>query len=515
MLASTTGRRMGRVGLAVACGVAGLAFGALMDLSLMVTYGGAQSLDRYLALSARGLPFNLAHAAGNVALALVAGPAIARMLLRYRERFEFAWGAARREPRGDRARGLSRRAGAGLACLLVGALVAGQLVTGPDADGAAQGPGAAVGWLRDAQNGDGGFGPGPGDESDPAITGWVVLGLESAGVNPLDVGSPSPIAYLRGTVKEIRTTGDIERTILALVGAGLDPRDFAGADLVSRLRARRGGDGSIAGQVNLTAFSILALDAAGAEAGNGRSAAWLARAANPDGGWGFAPGTAGDPDSTGAAMQALAAAGRDEPVRRGRAYLRLAQRRNGGFALLGGPVNAQSTAWAVQGLIAAGLSPSAVRAGGRSPLDYLAGIQAADGHYRYSSSSDQTPAWVTAQALSAVSGRAFPLAPVPRRPVQLGGDAGTVAPAVDPLPADAGSKRGGAPAPAPSTTKAEQGAEWTGYAPLDESTPEEPASSGDDEGASAMSLPLVLGGGALALVSALGAGWLVHRRRAS
>ena len=67
----------------------------------MVGFGGEQSLDRYLAISARGLPFNIAHAAGNAALALVAGPAMVRMLTRYRRRFEFAWKPAP----GARARG--------------------------------------------------------------------------------------------------------------------------------------------------------------------------------------------------------------------------------------------------------------------------------------------------------------------------------------------------------------------------------------------------------------------------
>ena len=79
------------LGLAIACGIAGLAYGALLDLSVMVTYGGEQSLDRYLALSARGIPFNVAHAAGNVAFALAAGPALVRMISRYRTRFEFTW----------------------------------------------------------------------------------------------------------------------------------------------------------------------------------------------------------------------------------------------------------------------------------------------------------------------------------------------------------------------------------------------------------------------------------------
>ena len=75
-LGAVTGRRIGRFGLAIACGLAGFAYGALLDYSVMVSYGGEQSLDRYLAISARGLPFNVAHAAGNVVLALAAGPRI-------------------------------------------------------------------------------------------------------------------------------------------------------------------------------------------------------------------------------------------------------------------------------------------------------------------------------------------------------------------------------------------------------------------------------------------------------
>ena len=69
----------------------GLVYGALLDLSVMVTYGGEQSLDRYLALSARGIPFNIAHAAGNFAIAFAAGPALVRMISRFRERLEFTW----------------------------------------------------------------------------------------------------------------------------------------------------------------------------------------------------------------------------------------------------------------------------------------------------------------------------------------------------------------------------------------------------------------------------------------
>src|SRR5207237_737797 len=90
-LGTVTRRRLGRLGLAVACALAGLAYGALLDLSVMVTYGGEQSLDRYLALSARGIPFNVAHATGNFVIAMAAGPALVRMISRFRTRLEFTW----------------------------------------------------------------------------------------------------------------------------------------------------------------------------------------------------------------------------------------------------------------------------------------------------------------------------------------------------------------------------------------------------------------------------------------
>ncbi len=501
-LAVLTRRRAGRLGLACFCGLAGFAFGALMDLSLMVTYGGEQSLDRFLALSARGLPFNIAHAAGNVALALAAGPAIARMLSRYRERFEFAWPGRAQPSRPVAPRG----AVAGLGCLLALAIGVGFLASGQQASGASGGSPQAVAWLRGVQNPDGGFGPNPGDDSDPAMTGWVALGLESAGINPLDFGSPDPIAYLRSEASGIRTTGDIERTILVLAGAGLDSRDFGGSDLVARLRARRGRDGSLAGQVNLTAFSIMALEAAGERAGNGRSAAWLARARNPGGGWGLAPGAGSEADSTGAAMQGLAAVGRGRAARRGAGFLRSVQRPNGGFRLYSGSVNSQSTAWATQGLVAAGADPSRVRAHGRSPLDYLAGVQAADGHYRYSASSDQTPVWVTAQALTAVDRRAFPIAAVARAPAAAKAASGASAPGGAPAKKhSAGSIAAGHSAP---------NAPAPGQAPPEESGPFAQAASRapgeEDDGGDPVRY---LAAGSLALAAAVWGGWLIYRRR--
>ena len=498
-LAALTGRRAGRIGLAAACGVAGLLYGALLDLSVMVSYGGEQSLDRYLALSARGIPFNLAHAAGNVALALAAGPALVSMLSRYRRRLEFRW----------------RRAGApAAACALAALVIAPALV--PSAPGVARAGEAtdAAAWLRSAQGADGGFATEPGGESSSGMTGWAALGMEAAGRHPADVrrGGRSALRYLRETIGEVRTTGDIERTVLVVEAAGLSSRRFAGVDLVAKLRRRRGANGSWSGQVNLTAFGVLALAAADSRAGSNRSGRWLRGAQNEDGGWGFATGAGSDPDSTGAAMQALAAAGGSRrSLRRAVGYLRRSQRRGGGFALLSGPVNSQSTAWAVQGLIAAGVDPAGMRRQDRSPLDYLAARQAGDGHYRYSAHGDQTPVWVTAQVLAAVSGEAFPLEPVARRPR-----------APDRVGSAGGEGERGATAPGRGGTGAHRRA-GTAPAPAEGSIPpaaaETPsleaasAEASSDEGEGGGAAAWLAGGGTLAAVGLIWGGWLLYRRR--
>jgi energy-coupling factor transport system substrate-specific component len=252
VLAKLSGRRLGRVQLALWAAFAGFAYGALLDLSVMVSYGGEQSLDRYLALSARGIPFNVIHAAGNFTLMLAAGPALVRMLDRYRDRFDFQW----------RDRPIGRIA----ACLALALCVASPLFAPASSDAKAGGSSASK-WLRTAQNKNGGYGTEPGAESSVGMTGWAMLGLESAGINPLDVrrAGNTPVAYLRRNAAALTSTGDLERTIIALVGAGLDPRSFQDRDLVKELRDRKNRDGSYLQQVNLTSYAILAQRAAGVD----------------------------------------------------------------------------------------------------------------------------------------------------------------------------------------------------------------------------------------------------------
>jgi Prenyltransferase and squalene oxidase repeat len=382
--------RAGRLTLALACALAGIAYGALLNFSLMATYGGDLSWQRFLVLESRAIPFDAAHAIGNAALALVAGPAMIRMLVRFRERFE--WHAP------------------AVASVLLLALA---LATVLPARAQASDTNRAADWLVSAQNADGGWGASPGHDSATDMTAWAMLGLEAAGRNPLDIssGGNNPVGYLRRHVEELRSPGDCARTIIALQGAGVDPHDFGGRDLVGALVDQRRDNGSYEGWPGSTSFAVIALRAVGGS-GIDQSISWLAKVQNGDGGWGDVPGSPSTSDGTGAAMQAMP----DSNVaKHGLGYLRNAQRPSGGFPIgESGAVNAQSTAWAVQGMVAVGTAPASVHERGKSPLGYLSGRQDADGHYRYSTSSDQTPVWVTGQVLAATAGDSFPVPQVPR-----------------------------------------------------------------------------------------------------
>jgi len=402
--------RAGRFTLAVFCALAGVAYGALLNFSLMATYGGDLSLQRFLVLESRAVPFDAAHAIGNATLALLAGPAMVRMLVRFRERFEW-------------------RAPAVASVLLVALALASVLPVRAQASDA----GRAAFWLAKVQNVDGGWGASPDHDSATDMTAWVMLALESTGTSPLDAskGGQNPVGYLRAHVDELTSPGDLARTILALEGAEVDPRSFAGRDLVAALAKRRRDNGSYEGWPGSTAFAIMALRGAGA-GGIDQSASWLARVQNDDGGWGDVPGSPSTADGTAAVVEASP---ESLAAQHGLGYLRKAQRPSGGFPLGGnGAVNSQSTAWAVQAMIAMGKDPASITEGGKSGLDYLAERQAADGHYRRSASSDETPVWVTAEVVPAVAGDAFPVTPVARPPAPAppprngGGSTATVPP---------------------------------------------------------------------------------------
>jgi hypothetical protein len=400
-LATVTGGRISRWPLALVCAVVGFAFTALQDVGDWVTYSD-HSLGQLGVYVGKGIGFDFVHAAGCFAFALALGPALIRSLSRFRMRLNVTWGTA--------------------TPLLVAVLIAGWLAGQPSAFGLGRAAAATTpaGYLLAAQNGDGGLGAAPGSGSSSLYSGWAALGLAAAGENPIDVtrDGHSLIGYVESGAGS-SDPGDVERNILVAAAAGLPATSFGGHDLVAELRSDFRPNGSINNQTNWTSFAVLALRAAGV-APPPATLAWLVRQQDGDGGFNFATrGGLSDVDDTGAALEALAGDGGSAASRaRARAvgYIRGQQDRDGGFpSMPGSGSNAQSTAFAVQGLIAAGVDPSTLhRAGAPSPLDYLRSLTAADGHIRYSRAGDQTPVWVTAEALMALDGKPLPIATVPR-----------------------------------------------------------------------------------------------------
>jgi energy-coupling factor transport system substrate-specific component len=378
-LAWAGGRRLGRVPLAIACGFAGLLHGVIMDLYGFATFAGEHTTGQYLVISGTSLPFNIAHAAGNVAFFLAFGPGLVRAVERCRTRFEIDWRPA------------------APALLALFAVLAVAPAPARAADAAVT---RAAAWLEGARNADGGWGAAPRTSSSQLYGAWAAIGLAAAGRRV------EPSASFVAAARRARVTADVERSVLALHAAGAP----LGA-LPTTLAGRQRRDGSFGGQVNVTSFAVLALRAAGRRGGIARAARWIEGEQNPDGGWSFdRRGGPSGVDDTAAALQALAAARHRTAVARGVRFLRAAQARGGGFPLApGGAPNAQSTAFAVQALLAAGADGAEVA----RALAFLHGLQAADGSVRYARGAAQTPVWVTGQALAALARWPLPVGPAP------------------------------------------------------------------------------------------------------
>jgi energy-coupling factor transport system substrate-specific component len=393
-------RRMGRVAIALACGVSAIGAKEIMNLYTW-TLGATHTRAALLAYMSAALPFDLTDMIASFLFGLAFGPELARLLGRMRARMTVRW-----EPTHPSSAATPL---AVLAVCLLG-------VSNAHATTSRE-----VRFLESAQNVDGGFGGAKGRRSSELYSSWVALGLAAAGHDPRTVNRAghSVLDAIRGEASTLEGVGDEERTILALRACGVSTHAFAGGDPVAKLLGARSSDGSFGRLVNITTFAIFALRAAGHSAGDPvvRSAGrWLEAQQNPDGGFGFAGKGAGeDVDDTAAALQGVIDAGglQSQVVARAVAFLRHAQNPDGGYGQQKGEEsNAQSTAWAVQGLLAAGRHVNTTkRAAGRSPLAYLESLVAPDGSVRYSRTSAQTPVWVTAQALTALAGKPFPIAP--------------------------------------------------------------------------------------------------------
>jgi squalene cyclase len=274
----------------------------------------------------------------------------------------------------------------------------------------------ALSWLAGQQEADGGFGSASG-------TADIVVAFGAAGVDAHSVQSAqgkSPLDYLVAQVPDFNADGgEMSKLVLAAVASGENPHNFGGHDLVVSLTQHLSPTGQFGTNNRFQqALGILAL-AAAQETVPPTTTQWLLDQQLPGGGWGWA-GDPADTDTTALAMQALIAAGEplaSTPIVSALNYLRSSQGDDAGFCYSpawGTDSNADSTAAALQALVAAGEDLDDWVRNGRTPVNALQRFSKSDGALVY-----QWGGWFgpvdnfmsTYNAIPALLGRAYPIAP--------------------------------------------------------------------------------------------------------
>jgi hypothetical protein len=292
----------------------------------------------------------------------------------------------------------------------------------------------AIDWLHAQQLPDGGFGQhlaGGAYRSTPGATADVVYVLALLGEQPAgprwSVDGHSSLDALAKLVPGYVNTdaGQAGKVASAVALSGLNPRSFAGIDLVKIIQDSY--DPTTGRYHPLYEFrhtlAIEGLLRSGVQVPPAALEA-LFRAQLPDGGWFWSfDGKQSDVDTTGRVLQVLAGiAGQQNAAAYARAadFLAGTQLADGGWNIgyQDGAANANSTAMAVGGLLAAGFDPQSARfrrsipnsanvGGGtdRDALDALLGFQEWSGAFAYirQPGQEEVRLLATTDALSALA----------------------------------------------------------------------------------------------------------------
>jgi len=282
----------------------------------------------------------------------------------------------------------------------------------------------ALTWLRARQNADGGFSGDSGSASDASATVEAIFAGVAGGQGPAAwaQGGNTPISFLESKANSaLAKPGDNAKLILAVVAAKRNPRSFGGADLVASLEAKLDPSGvyggAKAGTVFEQALAILALKATRRPI-PAPAVDWLTGLQLGDGSWSWngdtTPGS-GDSNTTALAVQALIAdGGRAAAVSKALGYLHGIQNKDGGFpyqkpSAQGTDTDANSTAYAIQAIIAAGGNPGSAdwTLGGNTPLSALAACQLKSGAFTWQVATPADNFLATTQAVPALAGKAI------------------------------------------------------------------------------------------------------------
>ncbi|MHB0857313.1 MAG: prenyltransferase/squalene oxidase repeat-containing protein [Anaerolineae bacterium] len=271
----------------------------------------------------------------------------------------------------------------------------------------------ALAWLRAQQAPDGSFGESVGNSLE------VVLAIAAAGQDTdtwrTSDSSPSLLDYVRAHGVAYATDGaKAGKLVAALVAAGQDPYAWQGTDVVALLRGMDDGHGTLSETTIGQAWAISGLLAARAPLPADSLSALLALQ-QPDGGWEAGPGWGTDSNATAFVLQTLLSAGQaldSQAIRGGSRYLAAQVAPQGGFtysSAFGDTADANSTAYALQALIALGQNPGdSPWVGATSAINALLAFQLAEGAFEWQPGAGAN-LLATAQAIPALLGKTLPL----------------------------------------------------------------------------------------------------------
>lgn len=273
---------------------------------------------------------------------------------------------------------------------------------------------AAVAWLREQVQADGGVSDGFSEGSSVGATVDVVLAAAAVGEDVSTWATPSPLDFLATQASTAAGTGTLAKLTLAAVATGQDPTNFGGVDLVAGINAAYDdATGRFEGLVTDHAFAMLALKNAGVAIPEGAAQALIDLQAE-DGGWSFDGASQSDTNTTALAIQALVAADADDAViAKALDFLKTQQNEDGGFPYqkpsdYGTDTDANSTAWVIQALIAAGED----LADWNNPQEALAALQTESGAFQWQAAVPGENLLATAQAVPALAGYSYVQVPV-------------------------------------------------------------------------------------------------------
>ncbi len=295
----------------------------------------------------------------------------------------------------------------------------------------------AVAYLQANQQDDGGI-TGFSGTSDADTTARAVLGLAASGqplpglvpatgLTMLNYLESQAVAYTHDE-NGLLFPGRAGLLLAAVAVAGGTPQQFGGMNLLNELEATfqwstgeystaaSGGYSSGAASDLSQAWAVLGLSLAGQPV-PAPAVGYLLGTQAPDGSWGSM-----DPDTTALAVIALLASGQVQPtdpaVTNALIFFHCTQQANGGWrpAWDTDPLNADTTAWVLQALYAAGEDLASWAATEGDPVSALAGLQKEDG----SIGGTYANTYSTAEALLGLAGRPLSALAQPWQPNRAG-----------------------------------------------------------------------------------------------